>query len=540
MSFRNHLRILGVKIIAMVIFKWEHKITRILQSSIHRKQYEKLNKLLKKLQDAHEESKVVTKAAVVKAIKQRMEKDVDEVGKIARFIKSKIEELDKENLANRQKPGCGKGTGVDRESIHQEHCEVVKRHVYIVTGTRADEETIDQLIEIGDSEQIFQKAVREQGRGQVLDTLAEIQERHDAIFMDMVVLVDAQEEMLDNTETQVSSAVDHVQDGNKALYKAKSPQKNSRKWMCIAILILLIIIAVVVVGVLKPWKSGNGSIHRKQYEKLNKLLKKLQDAHEESKVVTKAAAVKGCSYFYMNHEFIPFANHRMELDVDEVGKIAKFIKSKIEELDKENMANRQKPRCGKGTRVDWSRTATTLSLKKKFKDKMYEFQALRESIHQEHLEVVERRVYTVTGTRADEVTIDQLIETGDSKQIFQKAIREQGRGQVLDTLAEIQERHDAVREVEKKLLDLKQVLDTLAEIQERHDAIKEVENKLLDLQQIFMDMAVLVDAQGEMLDNIETHVSSAVDHVQYGNKALYKAKSLQKNSRKWMHGSGFK
>ncbi|XP_073301048.1 uncharacterized protein [Primulina huaijiensis] len=36
-----------------------------------------------------------------------------------------------------------------------------------VTGTRADEETIDRLIEIGDNEQIFQKAIREQGRGQV-------------------------------------------------------------------------------------------------------------------------------------------------------------------------------------------------------------------------------------------------------------------------------------------------------------------------------------------------------------------------------------
>ncbi|KAL4587826.1 hypothetical protein LXL04_000700 [Taraxacum kok-saghyz] len=180
-------------------------------------------------------------------LKQRMEKDVDEVGKIARFIKSKIEELDRENFANRQKPGCGKGTGVDRsrtattiESIDQEHREVVERRVYTgLTGTRADEETIDQL-ETGDSEQIFQKAIREQGRGQVLDTLADIQERHDAV-------------------REVSSAVDHVQDGNKALYKAKSLQKNSRKWMCIAILILLIIIAVVVVGVLKPWKSGNGA-----------------------------------------------------------------------------------------------------------------------------------------------------------------------------------------------------------------------------------------------------------------------------------------
>ncbi|CAA3017067.1 syntaxin-132-like [Olea europaea var. sylvestris] len=232
----------------------------------------------------------------------------------------------------------------------------------------------------------------------------------------------------------------------------------------------------------------------KNYEKLDKLLKKLQDAHEECKAITKAAAMKAIK-------------KRMEKDVDEVGKIARLIKSKIEELDRENLANRQKPGCGKGSGVDRSRTATTVAMKKKFKDKMSEFQTLRESIHQEYREVVERRVFTVTGNRADEETIDKLIETGDSEQIFQKAIQEQGRGQIMDTLAEIQERHDAVRDLEKKLLDL---------------------------QQIFMDMAVLVDAQGDMLNNIESQVSSAVDHVHSGNTALQKAKRLQKNSRKWM------
>ncbi|GKV35597.1 hypothetical protein SLEP1_g43844 [Rubroshorea leprosula] len=232
----------------------------------------------------------------------------------------------------------------------------------------------------------------------------------------------------------------------------------------------------------------------KQYEKLNKLLRKLQDAHEESKAVTKAPAMKNIK-------------QRMEKDVDEVGKISRFIKAKIEELDRENLANRQKPGCGKGTGVDRSRTATTLALKKKFKDKMAEFQTLRETIHQEYRDVVERRVFTVTGQRADEETIERLIETGDGEQIFQRAIQEQGRGQIMDTVSEIQERHDAVRDLEKKLLDL---------------------------QQVFLDMAVLVEAQGEMLNNIESQVSSAVDHVQSGNTALQKAKKLQKNSRKWM------
>ncbi|KAL4591901.1 hypothetical protein LXL04_004876 [Taraxacum kok-saghyz] len=232
----------------------------------------------------------------------------------------------------------------------------------------------------------------------------------------------------------------------------------------------------------------------KEFEKLNKLLKKLQDAHEESKSVTKAAAMKAIK-------------KRMENDVEEVGRVARFIKAKIQELDRENLANRQKPGCGQGTGVERSRTATTLALKKKFKSKVTGFQALRENIHQEYREVVERRVFTVTGTRADEETIDQLIETGNSEQIYQKAIQQQGRGQVIDTLAEIQERHDAVIEVERKLLEL---------------------------HQIFSDLSILVDAQGEILDNIETQVSSAVEHVQSGNRTLEKAKKMQKKSRKWM------
>ncbi|KAG0466084.1 hypothetical protein HPP92_017109 [Vanilla planifolia] len=232
----------------------------------------------------------------------------------------------------------------------------------------------------------------------------------------------------------------------------------------------------------------------KQIEKLSKLLKKLQVANEESKAVTKASAMKSIK-------------QRMEKDIDEVLKIARITKSKLEELDRDNLANRQKPGCGKGSAVDRSRSATTVSLKKKLKENMSDFQSLRETISQEYREVIERRVFTVTGNRPDEETIDRLIETGNSEQIFQKAIQEQGRGQIVDTLAEIQERHDTV---------------------------KDLERKLLELQQIFFDMAVLVEAQGDILDNIESQVSSAVDHVQSGTTALQTAKRLQKNSRKFL------
>ncbi|KAB2041530.1 hypothetical protein ES319_D02G153700v1 [Gossypium barbadense] len=202
----------------------------------------------------------------------------------------------------------------------------------------------------------------------------------------------------------------------------------------------------------------------KQVEKLSGLLRKLKDANEESKSVTKASAMKAIK-------------KRMEKDIDEVGKIARNVKARLQAINKDNLANRQKPGCEKGTSVDRSRTNVTNAMATNFKDLMIEFQTLRQKIQDEYREVVERRVTTVTGTRPDEKTIDRLIETGNSEQIFQKAIQEQGRGQILNTVEEIQERHDAVTEIEKKLLDL---------------------------QQIYLDMAVVVGAQGEILDNIES------------------------------------
>ncbi|ONK79539.1 uncharacterized protein A4U43_C01F7410 [Asparagus officinalis] len=228
----------------------------------------------------------------------------------------------------------------------------------------------------------------------------------------------------------------------------------------------------------------------KEIEKVNKQLDKLQAAKEETKQATMSSAMKAIK-------------QRMEQDIEEVSKIALKIKASLEALDRDNIANRKKPGCEKGTGVDRSRALMTAALRKRLKERMSEFQILRQNIQDEYREVVERRVFTVTGTHPDEETIDHLIETGNSEKIFANAI---GRGQIVDTVAEIQERRSTVLELEKKLLEL---------------------------QQMFMDMAVVVDAQGEMLDDIETQVTSSVDHVQTAAVQLQQAKKIQKNTRKW-------
>ncbi|WOL05177.1 syntaxin-132 [Canna indica] len=240
----------------------------------------------------------------------------------------------------------------------------------------------------------------------------------------------------------------------------------------------------------------------KQIERISTYFNKLQTTNEESKLATKASEMKAIK-------------QKMEKDVEEVKKIAYKIKTLLEELDKDNINNRQKSGCEKGTAVDRSRVGMTVALKKKLKERMLQFQTLRQDIHDEYREVVERRVFTgnvymsITGKRliSNNNTVDQLIETGHSEQIFEQAIHNCGRGLVVDTLAEIQERHDTVLELEKKLIDL---------------------------QQMFLDMAVLVDAQGDMLNDIEAQVTKSVDHIEKATVALQEAKKKQKNTRKYM------
>ncbi|KAJ4879159.1 Syntaxin-124 [Raphanus sativus] len=223
------------------------------------------------------------------------------------------------------------------------------------------------------------------------------------------------------------------------------------------------------------------------------LYKKLQDSNEECKTVHNAKKVKEL-------------RAKMDADVGQVLKRVKMIKQKLEALEKANANSRNVPGCGPGSSTDRTRSSVVSGLGKKLKDLMDSFQSLRARMNDEYKETVERRYFTITGEQADEQTIDNLIASGESENFLQKAIQEQGRGQIMDTISEIQERHDAVKEIEKNLLELHQV---------------------------FLDMAALVEAQGQQLNNIESHVAKASSFVRRGTDQLQDAREYQKSSRKW-------
>ena len=73
---------------------------------------------------------------------------------------------------------------------------------------------------------------------------------------------------------------------------------------------------------------------------------------------------------------------------------------------------------------------------------------------------------------------------------------------------------------------------TLEDARRRRDAVLDVEEGMLQLHQIFLDMATLVEQQGEMLDNIEVHVARSSEYTQAGARALTRAREYQRRSRR--------
>ncbi|KAJ8431965.1 hypothetical protein Cgig2_024276 [Carnegiea gigantea] len=228
-------------------------------------------------------------------------------------------------------------------------------------------------------------------------------------------------------------------------------------------------------------------------KEVENLYRRLQELNEECKIVHNAKTMKEL-------------RGKMDSDVCQVLKRVKVIKGKLEALEKSNEASRKVPGLGPGSSADRTRTGVVNGLGKKLKVMMDDFQGLRAKMQAEYKETVERRYFTITGEKADENTIENLIASGESENFLQKAIQEQGRGQILDTISEIQERHDAVKEIEKNLIEL---------------------------HQIFLDMAALVEAQGQQLNSIESHVAHASSFVRRGTEQLEEAREIQKDSRKW-------
>lgn len=221
-------------------------------------------------------------------------------------------------------------------------------------------------------------------------------------------------------------------------------------------------------------------------EEITNLLIDLQDLKEESRSTHSAKFLKGI-------------RDRINSDMVTILRKAKKIKSRLESLDQSNVANRRLSKAYKeGSSVDRTRVSVTNGLRVKLRDMMHDFQALRENILKDHKEGLKRRYYNATGEHPTEEMIERMILRGEKERVFE------GKAEL--------------------------VMENL----ERHEALKKIQRSLTELHQVFLDMAILVEIQGDEINVIEENVASAANHISGGTNGLYYADQMKRRGSHWV------
>lgn len=190
--------------------------------------------------------------------------------------------------------------------------------------------------------------------------------------------------------------------------------------------------------------------------------------------------------------------------IDNTNKLVQDVRTMLDSMKKKNQQFDAKGGTSTEKRI---RTNMHGTLTQKFLELVQEYQEVQTNYKNKYQEKIERQ-YKVAKPDATQAEIEEAIESGDSSKVFAT--------QILDSHLH------------------QQAKNALAYIETRHADIKKIEASIQQLHQLFVDMAILVDAQGEMLNQIEYNVSQSVDYVSKGNEQLQQAVKLQKKSRKLM------
>jgi len=145
------------------------------------------------------------------------------------------------------------------------------------------------------------------------------------------------------------------------------------------------------------------------------------------------------------------------------------------------------------------------SLKSKFFQVAREYEEAQLRARNKEKDSLERRIKIVNPDATAE-EIDEIIESGETGNVFE--------AKVLD-----KQKHQAAKE-------------NLEKVQTQREQLHQLEQSILELHQLFLDMALLVDEQGEMINVIEANVNKTVAYVQEANEELKLALKYSNSARK--------
>lgn len=133
-----------------------------------------------------------------------------------------------------------------------------------------------------------------------------------------------------------------------------------------------------------------------------------------------------------------------------------------------------------------------------------------ESTFRKEVQEQQRRQYLIVNPEASEAEIREATQDGGDTQIFQQALLNSDRRG--------------------------QAQSTMRNVQQRHDAIQQIERTMLELQQLFQDLDAAIVQQEPLVQNIEQKAEITNTHLAAGNEhvgtAVKSARAARK--KKWI------
>ncbi|XP_076878538.1 syntaxin 3b isoform X1 [Brachyhypopomus gauderio] len=187
----------------------------------------------------------------------------------------------------------------------------------------------------------------------------------------------------------------------------------------------------------------------------------------------------------------------LEALTNNIKKMAKNARNKLKTIER-NLEADEEQRVSADIRIRKSQHAV---LSRKFVDVMTKYNEAQVDFRDKSKGRIQRQL-EITGKVTSDEELEEMLEAGNTA-VFTAGIIDSGISR-----------------------------QALNEIESRHKDIVRLESSIKELHDMFVDIAMLVESQGDIVDNIEVNVSKAVDHVEVAKDETKKAIRYQSKARK--------
>lgn len=190
----------------------------------------------------------------------------------------------------------------------------------------------------------------------------------------------------------------------------------------------------------------------------------------------------------------------LEEKMNDIKKLANDVRQRLKKMEQDlenSQASNSKTQAQ--NRIEQSQLFV---LARKFRDVMNDYNQVQVGYRQKCKERIQRQL-EITGRSVTEGQVEEMLESGNPA-VFTQGI----------------------------MVETAQAKQSLADIEARHGDIMKLEKSIRELHDMFIDMAALVQTQGEMIDRIEHNVNQSEDFVKIASTDTKKAVKFQSAARR--------